>query len=71
MTMTSEAEDLAQWCEAQMAGALRQIELFQAGGPKALLQMPDGSTQEITAGVVKHQTEMVEMFERLAAALRA
>jgi hypothetical protein len=67
--MSLEADDLAQWCRNQRAEALRQIDLFGAGGVKALLQMPDGSTQDITSGVVEHQTENVVVFERIALAL--
>ena len=37
MGMTSEADDLIAWCEGQRAEALRQIELFGAGGVKAFL----------------------------------
>ena len=67
--MSSEARDLAEWCRNQRAEALRQIELFGAGGVKAFLQMPDGSTMDITSGVTSHQTENVAMFERIASAL--
>ncbi|KQY28773.1 hypothetical protein ASD21_02925 [Caulobacter sp. Root1455] len=69
--MSSEAHDLAEWCQRQRAEALRQIDLFGAGGVKAVLQMPDGSTQEITSSVVTHQTENAAMFERIASALTA
>jgi hypothetical protein len=31
--------------------------------------MPDGSTQDITSGVIRHQTENVAVFERIALAL--
>jgi hypothetical protein len=48
---------------------LRQLSLFGAAGIKALLQMPDGTTQEITAGVVEHQTRNAAAFEHLIAAL--
>ena len=68
--MNSEADDLIAWCEGQRAEALRQIELFGAGGVKAFLQMPDGSTLDITSGVSSHQTENVAMFERIGAALK-
>ncbi len=68
--MASEAQDLIAWCEGQRAEALRQIELFGAGGVKALLQMPDGSTMDITSGVASHQTQNVAMFARLSAALK-
>jgi hypothetical protein len=30
---------------------------------EALLQMPDGATQEISAGVVEHQTKNAAAFE--------
>ena len=69
--MSSENSDLAAWCQRQRDEALRQIELFGAGGVKAVLQMPDGTTQEITAGVLTHQTENAAVFERLALALKA
>lgn len=68
--MSSETQDLIAWCEAQHAEALRQIELFGAGGVKALLQMPDGSTMDITSGVASHQTENVAMYARIGAALK-
>jgi uncharacterized protein YjbI with pentapeptide repeats len=68
--MNSEISDLAAWCERQRDEASRQIELFGKGGVKALLQMPDGSTQDITAGVATHQVENVAKFECLAAALK-
>jgi hypothetical protein len=38
---------------------------------KAFLRMPDGSTMDITSGVLTHQTENVAMFERIASALEA
>ena len=69
--MSSQAQDLIAWCDGQRAEALRQIELFGAGGVKAFLQMPDGSTMDITSGVASHQAENVAMFERIAAALKA
>jgi hypothetical protein len=68
--MGSEADELIAWCEGQRAEALRQIELFGAGGVKAFLQMPDGSTMDITSGVASHQTENVAMFERIGVALK-
>ncbi|WP_167351413.1 hypothetical protein [Collimonas fungivorans] len=49
--------------------ARRQAEMFQPGGVKAILQMPDGTTQDITAGVIKHQIENAAVFERLISAL--
>jgi hypothetical protein len=69
--MGSEAQDLAEWCRNQRAEALRQMEMFGAGGVKAVLQMPDGSTMDITSGVLSHQTENVAVFERIITALEA
>jgi hypothetical protein len=69
--MSSQARDLVEWCRNQRAEALRQMEMFGAGGVKAFLRMPDGSTMDITSGVLTHQTENVAMFERIASALEA
>lgn len=68
--MSSEDIDLIEWCRQARIEARRQIELFSPGGVKALLQMPDGTTQDITAGVIKHQIENVAVFERLISALK-
>ena len=62
-------DDLLVWASQERAEALRQLNLFGAAGIKALLQMPDGTTQEITAGVVEHQTRNAAAFEHLIAAL--
>jgi hypothetical protein len=67
--MTSEQDDLAEWCRRERKDALRQLELFGSGGVKAVLQMPDGTMQDITEAVIKHQTANVAVFERLVAAL--
>jgi len=69
--MSSQARDLAEWCRNQRTEALRQMEMFDAGGVKAVLQMPDGSTMDITSGVLTHQAENVAMFERIVSALEA
>jgi hypothetical protein len=61
--------DLVDWCRRGQVEALRQTELFGAGGVKALLQMPDGTTQDITAGVIQHQIENVAVLGRLISAL--
>ena len=61
--------DLSDWLQAKGADAQSQIELFTSGGVKAILQMPDGTTQEITAGVISHQRENLLMFERIVEAL--
>lgn len=63
--------DLIGWCQQQREDAARQIELFGAGGVKAILQMPDGTTQDITAGVVSHQTDNIASYQRIIAALSA
>lgn len=67
--MDSEKIDLVKWCRQAQIEARRQAELFGPGGVKALLQMPDGTTQDITAGVLAHQAENVAVFERLISAL--
>lgn len=67
--MSAEDSDLVEWFRKQGDEARRQIELF-GSGVKALLQTPDGSTQDITIGVVAHQTENMAVFERLIAALK-
>lgn len=63
--MDSETEQLVDWCRREQGEALRQLELFGPKGIKAILQMPDGTTEEITAGVVKHQSDNIAKFERL------
>jgi hypothetical protein len=63
--------ELADWCQRQSEDAARQVELFGVGGVRALLKMPDDTTQDITAGVVAHQTDNIAMFARLIAALTA
>ncbi|AMP06509.1 hypothetical protein [Collimonas pratensis] len=68
--MSSEDIDLVEWCQQAQIEARRQTELFSSGGVKAILQMPDGTTQDITAGVIKHQTENMAVFERLISALK-
>jgi len=68
--MSSEITDLVEWCKLAQIEARRQTEFFGVGGVKALLQMPDGTTQDITAGVIKHQIENVAAFERLISALK-
>jgi hypothetical protein len=65
-----EYEDLLNWAMQQRNDALKQIELFSRGGVKAQLVMPDGTTQDITAGVLSHQTANAEAFERLITALK-
>jgi hypothetical protein len=67
--MSPEADELAEWSRGKRADAVRQIDLFTAGGVKALLLMPNGAMQDITAGVIAHQREAATMFERIIAAL--
>jgi hypothetical protein len=63
--------DLLAWASREREEALRQIDLFETAGLKAQLLMPDGSTQDITAGVVAHQTENAAAYEQLIAVLGA
>ena len=63
--MRTERDDLIAWCQQEQQGARRQLDLFAPDGIRALLQMPDGSTQDITEGVVRHQTEIIAAFDRL------
>jgi hypothetical protein len=58
-------EELIEWATKQRDDALRQIELFGHAGVKAQLVMPDGTIQDITAGVLSHQKANAEAFERL------
>lgn len=67
--MSAQREELIDWCRREREEALRQLELFGDKGIKALLQMPDGSTQEITSGVIKHQSDNLPFFERLISSL--
>lgn len=67
--MDATIEDLLAWAKGERESALGQIELFGPGGVKAQLVMPDGSTQDITAGVITHQERNIPMFERLIATL--
>ncbi len=69
--MTPANAELIDWCQRQREDAARQIELFGTGGVKALLLMADGTTQDITAGVVDHQTDNIAAYQRIIAALRA
>ena len=62
-------DELLAWAIQEHAEALRQLSLFGATGIKALLQMPDGTMQEITPGVVAHQTRNAAAFEHLITAL--
>ena len=62
-------EDLLVWASQERAESLRQLDLFGSVGIKALLQMPDGTTTDITAGVVEHQTRNAETFEHLISVL--
>jgi hypothetical protein len=63
-------DDLLKWAMQQRSDALQQIELFGSGGVRAQLLMPDGTTQDITARVLSHQTSNAEAFERLIKALK-
>jgi hypothetical protein len=69
--MITEREDLIAWAVGQREEALRQVDLFSRAGVKAQLVMPDGTIQDITAGVLSHQKENVDTFARLVSALKA
>ena len=62
-------DDLIKWANDQRDEALRQVDLFSNGGVKAQLVMPDGTTQDITAGVLSHQKANVDAFTSLVSAL--
>jgi hypothetical protein len=62
-------DDLIKWANEQREEALRQVDLFSNGGVKAQLVMPDGNTEDITAGVLSHQRANVEAFTDLVSAL--
>ncbi|MEG8028859.1 hypothetical protein [Sphingomonas aerolata] len=61
--------DLIEWANEQRKESLRQVDLFSNGGVKAQLVMPDGTTQDITAGVLSHQKANVDAFTSLVSAL--
>jgi hypothetical protein len=62
-------DELIEWANEQREEALRQVDLFSNGGVKAQLVMPDGTTQDITAGVLSHQKANVDAFTSLVSAL--
>ncbi|NII56569.1 hypothetical protein [Sphingomonas aerolata] len=62
-------DDLLEWANEQREESLRQVDLFSNGGVKAQLVMPDGTTQDITAGVLSHQKANVDAFTSLVSAL--
>ncbi len=62
-------DDLIEWANEQRKESLRQVDLFSNGGVKAQLVMPDGTTQDITAGVLLHQKANVDAFTSLVSAL--
>ncbi|WP_159043550.1 hypothetical protein [Sphingomonas sp. STIS6.2] len=62
-------DDLIEWANEQREESLQQVDLFSNGGVKAQLVMPDGTTQDITAGVLSHQKANVDAFTSLVSAL--
>ena len=64
-------DDLIEWANEQREEALRQVDLFSTGGVKAQLVMPDGTTQDITAGVLSHQKANVDAFRDLVSVLKS
>jgi hypothetical protein len=69
--MVTERNDLIAWATGQREEALRQVDLFGTGGVRAQLVMPDGTTQDITDGVLSHQKENVDAFARIVSALKS
>ena len=63
--------DLIEWANEQRKESLRQVDLFSNGGVKAQLVMPDGTTQDITAGVLSHQKANVDAFTHLVSVLKS
>ena len=63
--------DLIEWANGQREDALRQVDLFSTGGVRAQLVMPDGTTQDITAGVLSHQKANIDAFTDLLTALKS
>jgi len=61
--------ELIEWANEQCEEALRQVDLFGNGGVRAQLVMPDGTTQDITAGVLSHQKANIDAFTSLVSAL--
>jgi len=64
-------DGLIAWANEQHEEALRQVDLFSTGGVKAQLVMPDGTTQDITAGVLSHQNANVDAFTLLMSVLKS
>ncbi|WP_277970536.1 hypothetical protein [Sphingomonas echinoides] len=64
-------DDVIEWANEQREEALRQVDLFSNGGVKAQLVMPDGTTQDITAGVLSHQKANVDAFTSLVSILKS
>ena len=62
-------DDLIEWANEQRKESLRQVDLFSNGGVKAQLVMPDGTTEDITAGVLSHQKANVDALTSLVSAL--
>jgi hypothetical protein len=69
--MADQVAELIEWANGEREEALRQIDLFSHGGVKAQLVMQDGTTQDITAGVLSHQKANVDAFTRLVSALKS
>jgi hypothetical protein len=69
--MGTEREDLIDWATGQREEALRQVVLFSSNGVKAQLLMPDGTIQDITAGVIAHQQANIDAFARVVSALQS
>ena len=62
-------DELIEWANEQREEALRQVDLFGNGGVRAQLVIPDGTTQDITDGVLSHQKANIDAFTSLVSAL--
>ncbi len=69
--MTADKQELVRWCRGKLESAAGQIDLFEAKGVKALLGMPDGSTQDITEAVIRDLRDNAEGMGRVIALLTA
>lgn len=67
--MESERAELIAWCEGEQKSAQEQLTLFGEKGAKAVLQMPDGTSMDITEAVLRHQEKNAAAYERLLAFL--
>jgi len=65
-----EVLSVIEWCKRQKETEASRSEFFTSQGVKAMLQMPDGATQDITEGVITNQRENAAMMDRIIAILQ-